>query len=101
MMEATDAAAAELETEEDGEDKPPVVAGAGDIQLEQAERITELLKQNEALVLADDDKSKLIVKMKNIAAEKDHGSELDSEPDLTICWLCFFWPKPMNMSTVK
>ena len=29
------------------------------------------------------------------------GSELDSEPDLTICWVCFILPKPMNMSTVK
>ena len=29
------------------------------------------------------------------------GSELDSEPDLTICSVCFILPKPMNMSTVK
>ena len=29
------------------------------------------------------------------------GSELDSELDLTICWVCFILPKPMNMSTVK
>ena len=67
-MEATDAGVAELETEEDGEDEPPVVVGAGEIQIAQAERITSLLKQNEALVLADDDKSELIVKLKNIAA---------------------------------
>ena len=69
-MEATDAGAAELETEEDGEDEPPVVPGfqASTIQIAQAERITSLLKQNEALVLADDDKSELIVKLKNIAA---------------------------------
>ena len=44
-MEATDAGAAELETEEDGEDEPPVVAGfqASTIQIAQAKRITSLL----------------------------------------------------------
>ena len=30
-----------------------------------------------------------------------NSSELDNELDLTICWVCFFLPKPMNMSTVK
>ena len=31
------------------------------------------------------------------------GSELDSEPNLTICLVCFILPKPKfkNMSTVK
>ena len=36
-----------------------------------------------------------------VAAIERVGSELDSEPDLTICWVCFILPKPMNMSTVK
>ena len=26
-----------------------------------------------------------------VAAIERAGSELDSEPDLTICWVCFFW----------
>ena len=30
-----------------------------------------------------------------------NSSELDNELDLTICWVCFFLPKPMNMSTVR
>ena len=36
-----------------------------------------------------------------VAAVERVGSELDSEPDLTICWVCFILPKPMNMSTVS
>jgi len=36
-----------------------------------------------------------------VAVIEPASSELDNEPDLTICWVCFILPKPMNMSTVK
>ena len=36
-----------------------------------------------------------------VAVIEPTSSELDNELDLTICWVCFILPKPMNMSTVK
>ena len=73
--------------------RPPSTASAT-LSLQSSDTSTALQRRYEAFFTA-------VTQALCVAVIERVGSELDSEPNLTICWVCFFWPKPMNLSTVK